>query len=316
MKKTLPSLALASLLAIPALSAEYISIGTGGVTGTYYPTGGAVCRFVNKLKKKTGIKCSVESTGGSVYNINTIRAGELDFGMAQSDIVYYALNGEKKFKGKPYKELRSVMAIYPELMALVVNKKAGIKSLKDIKGKRINVDVPGSGTRVTAKLLVEKEGLSLNDLGLKSELRITECPNLMKDNKIDGYFAVYGHPTAHIKDTANSIDADLVPITGKNVDELIAKYPYYAKGVISGTFYKGITHDTPSIGVKAVLVTSSKISDKAVYTLTKAVMDNFDAFKKLHPAYKTITKESMLEGIVAPLHPGAKKYFKEAGLLK
>ncbi len=316
MKKTLPSLALASLLAVPAFSMDYISVGTGGVTGTYYPTGGAICRFVNKMKKKTKIKCAVESTGGSVYNINTIRAGELDFGMAQSDIVYYALNGEKKFKGKPYKELRSVMAIYPELMALVVNKKAGIKSIKDIKGKRINVDVPGSGTRVTAQLLVEKEGLKLDDLGLKSELRITECPNLMKDNKIDGYFAVYGHPTAHIKDTANSIDADLVPITGKNVDELIAKFPYYAKGIISGTFYKGITHDTPSIGVKAVLVTSSKVSDKAVYTLVKAVMDNFDAFKKLHPAYKMITKESMLEGIVAPLHPAAKKYFKEKGLIK
>lgn len=316
MKKTLPSLALASLLAIPAMSAEFITIGTGGVTGTYYPTGGAICRFVNKMKKETGIRCSVESTGASVYNINTIRAGELDFGMAQSDTVYYAMHGEKKFKGKPYPGLRSVMAIYPELMALVVNKKAGIKTLKDVKGKRINVDVPGSGTRVTTELLLEKEGMGFKDLGFKSELRITECPNLMKDNKIDGYFAVYGHPTAHIKDTANSIQADLIPITGKGVDELISKFPYYAKGVISGTYYKGITHDTPSIGVKAVLVTSDKENDKAVYTVVKAVMDNFEDFKKLHPAYKTITKESMLEGLVAPLHPGAKKYFKEAGLLK
>lgn len=316
MKKTLSSLALASLLTTSAFSAEFITIGTGGVTGTYYPTGGAICRFVNKMKKETGIRCSVESTGASVYNINTIRAGELDFGMAQSDTVYYAMHGEKKFKGKPYPGLRSVMAIYPELMALVVNKKAGIKTLKDVKGKRINVDVPGSGTRVTTELLLEKEGMGFKDLGFKSELRITECPNLMKDNKIDGYFAVYGHPTAHIKDTANSIQADLIPITGKGVDELISKFPYYAKGVISGTYYKGITHDTPSIGVKAVLVTSDKENDKAVYTVVKAVMDNFEDFKKLHPAYKTITKESMLEGLVAPLHPGAKKYFKEAGLLK
>lgn len=315
MNKILTTLTLTGLLS-SAWAAEFITIGTGGVTGTYYPTGGAICRFVNKLKKETGIRCSVESTGASVYNINTIRAGELDFGMAQSDTVYYALNGQKKFEGKAYPGLRSVMAIYPELMALVVNKKANIKSLKDVKGKRINVDVPGSGTRVTTKLLMEKEGMSFDDLGLTSELRITECPNLMKDNKIDGYFAVYGHPTAHIKDTANSIQADLIPIQGKGVDELIEKFPYYAKGVISGTYYKGITHDTPSIGVKAVLVTSDTENEKAVYTVVKAVMDNFEDFKKLHPAYKTITKESMLEGLVAPLHKGAEKYFKEVGLLK
>ncbi|PID48299.1 MAG: C4-dicarboxylate ABC transporter substrate-binding protein [Proteobacteria bacterium] len=316
MKKTLPSLALASLLAIPAFSAEFITIGTGGVTGTYYPTGGAVCRFVNKMKKQTGIRCSVESTGGSVYNINTIRAGELDFGLAQSDVIHYALNGERKFKGKPYKGLKSAIAIYPELLTLTVNKKSGIKSLKDIKGKRINIDVPGSGTRATTKLVLETIGIGFEDLGLKSELRTTESPNLVKDNKIDGYFSVFGHPTANIKDTANSVEADIVPIDGEKVNELIKKYPYYAKGVISGTFYKGITHDTPSIGVKAVLVTDEKVSEKAVYTVVKAIMDNFEDFKKLHPAYKTITKESMLEGLTAPLHKGAAKYFKEAGLLK
>lgn len=316
MKKTLSTLALASLLSIPAFSAEFITIGTGGVTGTYYPTGGAVCRFVNKMKKDTGIRCSVESTGGSIYNINTVKKGELDFGLAQSDIIYYAIHGEKQFKGKPYKGVRSVIAIYPELLALVVSKKSGIKTLADLKGKRINVDTPSSGTRLTSKLVLEKNGMSFKDLAVTSELRTTEAPNLLKDNKIDGYFAVFGHPTAHIKDTANSLPADLIPIQGKAIDELIAKYPYYAKGIISGTFYKGITHDTPSIGVKAVVVTDEKESDKAVYTLVKAIMDNFEDFKKLHPAYKTITKESMLEGIVAPLHPAAKKYYKEAGLIK
>lgn len=316
MRKKLYSLALASLLSVPAFSAEFITVGTGGVTGTYYPTGGAICRLVNKMKKSTGIRCSVESTGGSVYNVNTIKAGELDFGMAQSDIVYYAINGEKKFKGKPYPGLRSVMAIYPELLALVINKKAGIKTLQDIKGKRINIDVPGSGTQLTSLLVMETEGIKPSDLKLASQLRTVEAPNLIKDKKIDGYFAVFGHPTAHIKDTANSISADIIPIDGKGVNGLIKKYPYYAKGIISGTFYKGITHDIPSIGVKAVLVTDAKESDKAVYTVVKAIMDNFEEFKKLHPAYKTITKKSMLEGIVAPLHPAAKKYFKEAGLLK
>ena len=316
MKKTITTVALAAVLTVPAFAAEFITIGTGGVTGTYYPTGGAVCRLVNKMRKDTGIRCSVESTGGSVYNINTIKAGELDFGIAQSDVVYYAMSGEQKFEGNAYKGVRSVMGIYPELLAFVVSKASGIKSMADMKGKRINIDIPGSGTRVTAEIAMDALGVKKEDLSLVSELKSTEGPNMLKDKKIDGYFGVFGHPTANIKDAANSIESDLIPIAGAPIDALIKKYPYYAKGVISGTFYKGITHDTPSIGVKAVLVTSDKVSEKAVYTVTKAIVDNFEDFKKLHPAYKTITKESLLEGTVAPLHPGAAKYYKEIGLLK
>ncbi|MBE0492558.1 MAG: TAXI family TRAP transporter solute-binding subunit [Sulfurospirillum sp.] len=315
MTKKLATVALAGALSMPMMAADFITIGTGGVTGTYYPTGGAVCRLVNKLKKETGIRCSVESTGGSVYNINTIRAGELDFGIAQSDTISQALKGEVAFKDNPYTGVRSVLAIYPELLALVVRTDSGIKKLTDIKGKKINVDIPGSGTRVTAEIVMGAEGVSTKDLSLVSELKSTEGPNMLKDNKIDGYFGVFGHPTANIKDAANSVDAYIVPIDGKNIDALIAKYPYYAKGVISGTFYKGITNDTPSIGVKAVLVTSDKVSDKAVYTVTKAILDNFEEFKKLHPAYKTITPKSLLDGLTAQQHPGAIKAFKEAGLL-
>ena len=315
--KALKSSIVASmLLGTSAFAAQFITIGTGGVTGTYYPTGGAICRMMNKQKKETGIRCSIESTGGSVYNVNTIKAGELDFGIAQSDTVYQAFNGEGKFKGKAIKELRSVMAIYPELLALVVRKDAGIKTLPDIKGKRINIDVPGSGTRMTAEIVMDAFGIKKSDLKKAEELKSTEGPTMLKDSKIDGYFGVFGHPTANIKDAANSVDIDLVPIEGKPIDELVKKYPYYAKGVISGTFYKGVKHDTPSIGVKAVLVTSSKIDEKVVYTLTKTILDNFDAFKKLHPAYKTITKESLLDGLSIEQHPGAKKAFKEAGILK
>jgi TRAP transporter TAXI family solute receptor len=304
------------LLSGSAFAAQFITIGTGGVTGTYYPTGGAICRMMNKQKKKTGIRCSVESTGGSVYNVNTIKAGELDFGIAQSDTVYQAAHGEGKFKDKPIKELRSVMAIYPELLALVVRKDANIKKITDLKGKKINIDVPGSGTRMTDEIVMNAFGLKKEDLAKAEELKSTEGPTMLKDNKIDGYFGVFGHPTANIKDAANSVDIDLVPIEGKPVDELVKKYPYYAKGVISGTFYKGVKHDTPSIGVKAVLVTSKKVPEKVVYALTKTILDNFDEFKKLHPAYKTITKESLLDGLSVTQHPGAVKAFKEAGLIK
>ncbi len=315
MNKKLATIALAGALSLPAFAAQFITIGTGGVTGVYYPTGGAICRMVNKLKKTSGIRCSVESTGGSVYNVNTINQDELDFGISQSDTAYQAYHGIGKFKGKAIKELRSVMAIYPELLTFVVAKRSGIKTLMDVKGKRINIDTPGSGTRMTTEIVLKAFGIKHSDLKQIDELSSSEGPTLLKDDHIDGYFAVFGHPTANIKDAANSVDIDLIPIEGKPVDMLVKKYPYYAKGVISGTFYKGVTHDTPSIGVKAVLVTSSKISEKVVYTITKAILDNFKAFKKLHPAYKTITKKSLLDGLSIPQHPGAIKAFKEAGIL-
>lgn len=314
-KKSILGITLAGALTVPAMAAQFVTIGTGGVTGTYYPTGGAVCRMVNKLKKQTGIRCSVESTGGSVYNVNTIKAGELDFGIAQSDVVYKAYNGQGKFEGKPQKDLRSVMAIYPELLAFVTRADSGINSIKDMAGKKINVDVPGSGTRLTTEIVMKAFGVSDSSLALKSELKSTEGPNMLKDKKIDGYFGVFGHPTANIKDAANSLPINIVPVEGAVVDALVAKYPYYAKGTISGTFYKGVTKDVPSIGVKAVLVSSTALDNKAVYVVTKAILDNFDAFKKLHPAYKTITKKSLLDGLSAPQHEGAKKAFKEAGLL-
>ena len=316
MKKIIMSTALIAAISIPSFATQFITIGTGGVTGTYYPTGGAICRMINKDRKKTGIRCSVESTGGSVYNVNMINVNELDFGIAQSDTVYQAYHGEEKFKGKAIKGLRSVLAIYPELLAFVVTKSSGIKSLADVKGKKINIDIPGSGTRMTTDIVLEAFGIKHSDMALANELKSSEGPTMLKDNKIDGYFGVFGHPTANIKDAANSVDIDLVPIEGKPIDDLVKKYSYYAKGIISGSFYKGVEHDTPSIGVKALLVTKDSIDDKIVYTVAKTILDHFDEFKKLHPAYKTITKESLLDGLAIPQHPGAIKAFKEAGLLK
>jgi len=317
MRKTiLGGITVAMMMSVPVFGTQFITIGTGGVTGTYYPTGGAICRMMNKNRKVTKIRCSVESTGGSVYNVNTINAGELDFGISQSDTAYQGYNGEGKFKGKAVKGLRSVLAIYPELLAFVVRKSSGIKSLTDVKGKKLNIDIPGSGTRMTTDIVLDAVGIKKSDLALANELKSSEGPTMLKDNKIDGYFGVFGHPTANIKDASNSVDIDLVPINGEAIDKLVAKYSYYAKGVISGSFYKGVEHDTQSIGVKAVLVTKDNIDEKVVYTLTKTILDNFDSFKKLHPAYKTITKESLLDGLAVPQHKGAIKAFKEAGLLK
>jgi TRAP transporter TAXI family solute receptor len=314
MKKIATATVLAALT-IPAFAAEFVTIGTGGVTGTYYPTGGAICRLVNKYKKETKIRCSVESTGGSVYNINTIKNGELDFGIAQSDVVYQASNGTGKFEGKTIKKLKSVMAIYPELLTLVTRKDSNINTITDVKGKRINLGNPGSGNEATALTLFDASGIKKEDLKFAGALKASEMPDALRDNKIDGYFYMVGHPTANIKDATNSVDVKITPLKGSNIDALIKKYPYFAKADVPAGMYKGNPDAVPTFGVKAVLVTSDDVSEKAVYTTVKAILENFDRFKKLHPAYNNITKESLLDGLSAPLHEGAKKYFKEAGLL-
>ena len=276
MKRQLALLTLTGALSVPMFAAEFITIGTGGVTGTYYPTGGAICQMVNKNKKTTNIRCSVESTGGSVYNVNTIKAGELDFGISQSDTAYQAYKGEGKFEGAAaVPELRSAIAIYPELLALVVSQKSGIKTINDLKGKKINMDSPGSGTRMTAEMVFDAFGLKTSDLALANELKSSEGPTMLQDNHIDGYFFMVGHPTANIKDAANSVDISIVPIEGTGIDAMIKKYPYFAKGTISGSFYKGVPNDVPSIGVKAVLVTSTKVKDEVVYQVVKTILDNF-----------------------------------------
>ena len=316
MGKKIVAATLLGMLSVPAFAAEFITIGTGGVTGTYYPTGGAICRLVNQYKKETKIRCSVESTGGSVYNVNTIKNGELDFGIVQSDVVYQASNGEGAFKDAAIPKLKAVLAIYPELLTLVTRKEANINSLMDVKGKRINLGNPGSGNEATALTLFDASGIKKEDLAFAGALKASEMPDALRDNKIDGYFYMVGHPTANIKDASTSVDVKITPIAGANVDSLIKKYPYFAKANVPGGLYTGNDEPTPTFGVKAVLVTSDDVSVNAVYTVVKAILENFDEFKKLHPAYSEITKESLLEGLAAPLHEGAKKYFQEAGLLQ
>ena len=314
--KKLLSLGIFASFSASAFSAEFITIGTGGVTGTYYPTGGAICKLVNIYKKETKIRCSVESTDGSVYNINTIQLGELDFGIAQSDVIYNAINGTGKFKNKPVKELKAVMAIYPELLTLVTRKESNIKSIYDIKDKKINIGNPGSGNEATVLTLLDKLGMSVKDLSYAGQLKSSEMPDALESKQIDGYFYMVGHPTANIKDAANSTDIRITPISNEKIDELIKERPYFAKANVPAGLYKGSSVNVPTFGVKAVLVTHADVSDKAVYTVVKAIIQNFERFRRLHPAYNNISKESLLDGITAPLHDGAKRYYKEVGILK
>lgn len=310
------ALAIAAPMSVSAQQ-KFVSIGTGGVTGVYYAAGGSICRLVNKDRAEHGIRCSVESTGGSVFNANTIKAGELDLGVVQSDVGYNAYNGEGQFKdaGK-FEKLRSVFSIHPEPFTVLAGKDSGIKTFDDIKGKRFNVGNPGSGTRSSIDELLATKGWTLKDLALASELRPDEHGAAVCDGKIDGFFYGVGHPSANIQDPVTTCGAQLVPVTGKAVDDLVAKYPYYAHATIPGGLYPGNPDDTKTYGVTATFVTSADVPDETVYTVVKAVFDNLNDFKKLHPAFAHLKPEDMVKnGLSAPLHPGAEKYFKEKGLM-
>jgi TRAP transporter TAXI family solute receptor len=297
---------------------KFVTIGTGGVTGVYYPAGGAICRLVNKDRAKHGIRCSVESTGGSVFNINTIRAGELDLGVAQSDVQFNAAKGTSNFqKDGAFRELRAVFALHPEPVTVMGRKELNAKSFSDFKGKRFNVGNPGSGTRATAEELLAAMGWKLSDFSLASELKADEHGPALCDGKIDGFLYLVGHPSANIQDPSTVCGAKLVNVTGPAVDKLVKAHAYYAHATIPGGMYPGNDQDTKTYGVLATVVSSSKVPAATVYAVTKAVFDNFDEFKKLHPAFAQLKPENMVkDGLSAPLHDGAVKYYKEKGWIK
>ncbi len=310
------SILFGAVLTLPtwAGAQNFTSIGTGGLTGVYYPTGGAICRLMNKGRKEHKIRCSVESTGGSIFNLNVIRNGEMDFGVVQSDWQYHAYNGTSKFTDHgPDRKLRSVFSLHSEPFTLMARKDSGIKEFADLKGKRVNVGNPGSGQRGNMELLMQKFGWTKDDFALASELKASEQSGAMCDDKIDAITYTVGHPNASIKEASTTCDAVLIPVAGPVVDKLIAANPYYAPAIIPGGMYRGSDSDTSTFGVKATLVTSADVDEEVVYQLVKAVFDNFDAFRQLHPALNHLKKEDMLQGNSAPLHPGALRYYKEQG---
>ena len=296
---------------------QFVSIGTGGVTGVYYPTGGAICRLVNKKRKDHGIRCAVESTGGSVYNINTIKKGELEFGVAQSDWQHHAYKGTSKFAKNPFPEIRAVMSVHPEPFTVVARKDAGIKTFTDIKGKRVNIGNPGSGQRATMEVVMDAVGLKKSDFALATEYKGSEMAKQLCDGNIDVMIYTVGHPSAAIKEATTNCDAVIVPVTGKAIEKLISDNPFYRTATIPGKMYKGTDGDVTTFGVGATFVTSAKVPEKVVYTVAKSVMENIDSFRKLHPAFKNLEPKQMVkDGLSAPLHKGAAKAYKELGLIK
>ena len=309
-----------ALLSLSSMSQaqSFVTIGTGGVTGVYYPTGGAICRLVNKDRKKHGVRCSVESTGGSIYNINTIRAGELDLGIAQSDWQYHAYNGTSKFESKgPFKSLRSLFSIHPEPFTVVARADSGIKNFEDLKGKRVNIGNPGSGQRGTMEVLMKTYGWTKKDFALVAELKASEQSKALCDNKIDAMVYTVGHPSGAIKEATSACESVIVNVSGPIVDKLVEENSFYRKATVPGGMYRGNEVDVQTFGVGATFVSSVAVDETIIYEVVKSVFTNFENFKKLHPAFAILTKEQMVaDGLTAPLHDGARKYYLEAELIE
>ncbi|AVX03605.1 31 kDa immunogenic protein [Maritalea myrionectae] len=317
--KTFAVAAIAGAMVVPTAQAEeFVTIGTGGVTGVYYPTGGAICRLVNKGRKDHGIRCSVESTGGSVYNINTIREGELEFGVAQSDWQYHAYNGTSRFEeAGPFEELRAVFSVHPEPFTVVARADSGVTNFDDLKGKRVNIGNPGSGQRGTMEVLMEAKGWTMDDFELATELKAAEQSAALCDNQIDAMVYTVGHPSGSIQEATTSCDSVLVNVDGEAVTGLINDNSFYRTATIPGGMYRGNDEDTSTFGVGATFVTSTNVSEEAVYTVVKSVFENFDDFKQLHPAFANLDPQEMATaGLSAPLHDGAAKYYREQGWIE
>ena len=295
-----------------------VTIGTGSVTGVYYPTGGAISRMVNAKFDTYKIKSAVESTVGSVHNVNAVLKRELDFALAQSDTHYKAINGLVEWEDAgPQEDLRSVFSLHPESVTLVASEHSGITSVAELRGKRINLGVKGTGQLQNVRDLLAASGIAESEMEAQY-MKPANAPGLLQRAEIDAFFFTVGHPNTNIKEaTTGSLSVRLIPIRGPGVDALLGELPYYASSIIPFHLYPQAlnTEDIPSFGVKATFVTSKNTSEDIVYAVTREVFENLSDFRTLHPALQILTRENMMAGLSAPIHKGALKYYREAGML-
>lgn len=311
---------MASAIAAPTMAAAtktHVSIGTGGQTGVYYVVGQSICKMVNRTSKDHGLRCSAPSTGGSIANLNSIRDGGQDMGVAQSDWQFHAYNGTSKFENKgPYKSLRAVFSVHAEPFTVIARADSGIEHFDDLNGMRVNIGNPGSGQRGTMEVMMDLKGWDKSSFKLTSELKSSEHSQALCDNKIDAFVHTAGHPVANIKEAASSCDVKVIEVSGSYVDGLVNQNPYYSTAQIPGGMYQGTDADTNTFGVAATFVSSDNVPSDTIYYMVKAVFENFDRFKRLHPAFANLKPENMIKnGLSAPLHEGAVRYYKERGWL-
>jgi len=299
---------------LPAYAQQDILIGGGSVTGVYYQVALQTCKLLNTHQSKD-YHCIGRPALGSVFNINAVIRGLLDFGIAQSDINYEASKGEGPWADAPATKLRSVFSLYPETVLLMARVDAKIKTVTDLKGKIVNIGNEGSGQRLNAQEILKLYGLD-ETTDIKSKgLQQSEASRALVAGKIDAFFYTVGNPSAALEEPAAAIHTDLISINSQAIKSLVTEKPYYVMTTIPADTYKGISHVTETYAVKATVVASSDLSDQAVYDYVKTVFENLEELKGLHQAFKILNSNAMLQGLTAPLHDGAIKYYKERGLM-
>ncbi|GHA10652.1 C4-dicarboxylate ABC transporter substrate-binding protein [Arenicella chitinivorans] len=297
---------------------EFLIVGTGGLSGIYYPAGSAICRIVNRYRKQQGIRCSVESTRGSVANLNTLGSGDIDLAIAQSDTQFHAYNGTDVFADMPAnRHLRTLFNLHVEPFTVVVSERSGIQTFDDLKGKRVSIGRPGSGQRQTMQALMTAKGWQMEDFDEVHELTAIHHARALCDDAIDAFVYTVGHPAGSITEAADSCKIKLISVSQEAVNSLVAQHSYYQRMRIASGIYRGVNRDTDTLGVRAALIASTATSEDTIYHIVKDVFENLDSMQKMHPAFEALVKQEMVpRNPQIPLHEGAIRYFREAGLLK
>ena len=285
---------------------KFLNIGTGGTAGTYYPIGGAIAEVLNK--EIPGMSASAQSTGASVANINMLGDGEIDLATVQNDIAYYAAHGTEMFTDKKVNGLQGIASLYPETCQFVTLKSSGIKSLAELKGKRVAVGAVGSGVEANVRQILAAYGVSYDDIDAQF-LSFAEGANALKDGNVDVAVLTAGYPTASVQDIAAQNPVRLLPVEEKVADALIAQYPFYTKMVIPAGTYAGFDEEVPSVAVMAMLVAGPTVNADLGYSVTKAIFGNLDRLQGAHAVGKQITKDTAKTGMSLPMNAGAERYF-------
>lgn len=295
---------------------EQILIGTGSKDGVYYYAGKALCRIINT--KVEGVSCEVVSTPGSLYNLSNVRDGGLDMGVVQSDWQYHAVQGTGpvKFMDGTFQNLRALFSLHAEPFTLVVRRDAGITRLEEVVGHRINIGNPGSGQRATMKVVMRAMNWTHQDFQLVSELNASEQSLALCNNRVHAMVYTVGHPNASVSKATKLCNAAIAVVDGPAIDKLVVENPYYSYTEIPGNLYAGVPDPVRTFGVTATLVTSADLAEVTVYQIVRALFENLDSFRKMHPAFHVLQPGKMVrDGISADLHDGAKRYYREKGLL-
>jgi len=310
-------LMMVTVLGCSALQAEEVVIGTGSRSGVYFQAGRVICRLITRNLKDVG--CRVLETPGSLSNLDNVQVGALEIGLVQSDIQYHAVNhsGPFQFVDRPYDNMRALFSLHTEPFTLVARRDAGIEVLDDLKGRRVNIGNVGSGQRATMEVVMRAKGWTKDDFQLVTELPASQQSLALCHNRIQAMIYTVGHPNRSVAKAVVLCDADIVNVADPVIDALVAANPYYSYTLIPADAYSGMHDPVKTFGVLATVVSSADVDDELVYRVVKALFENFDSFRRMHRVFHDLEPSKMIkDGLSAPLHKGAARYYRERGWLE